>query len=287
MLAAGCGAPPEARPAELWLGGDVHLGEGTPALFAAGPRELAGALGVVNLEGPVVSRPQPSSAERLVNAAPSLRALVRSGVGVATLANNHARDAGEPGVTATVRAVRAAGLTPVGGRAGFAVLALGDRRVAIASFDLAGGVSSDLAGRLRRARRSADDLVVTLHVVAPPLYLPTRTLRRAVALALASGARVVAAHGTHTVAPVERRAGAVVAWGLGNLVFRCACSREPDGLLLRVSLGRGRPRAAVLPLRAGLGGRPARLSPDVDADLALLRALGSAPLRRHGAGGWL
>ncbi len=284
---AACGRrPPSDVPAELWFAGDVHLGAGLPRLFDTPPAVLRGAVGVVNLEGAVVDGPSSASAERLTSTASALAVLRAAGVGVVTVANNHARDPGASAPEHTVRAARRAGLSVAGGPAGEAVLALGSQRVVIAAYDLSAGVPPGLAGALAAARGRGDALVVGFHVQAPALYLPVPALRRATEMALAAGARVVVAHGTHTVAPVERRGDAVVAWGLGNLVFACDCTRETEGAVLRVSLGAHGVRAAVVPVEAGLDGRPAVLPADPTAAFDLLRALGGSPLRVTGPGGW-
>jgi poly-gamma-glutamate capsule biosynthesis protein CapA/YwtB (metallophosphatase superfamily) len=104
-------------------------------------------------------------------------------------------------------------------------------------------------------------------------------------MALAAGARVVAAHGTHAVAPVERRGEAVIAWGLGNLLFSCECSRETEGVVLRVALAGERTDASVIPIEAGLDGAPAQIAGERGATLELLEAIGSPALRREGAAG--
>ena len=124
--------------------------------------------------------------------------------------------------------------------------------------------------------------IATFHTTGVPSYLPSPELRREVEGALEAGATVVAVHGSHLIGPVERRGAAVVAWGLGNLVFHCECTREDEGLVLEVRLAPGRVlEAAVVPVRAGLVG-PARPAGDADGVFDLLEALGSSPLRRRG-----
>jgi poly-gamma-glutamate capsule biosynthesis protein CapA/YwtB (metallophosphatase superfamily) len=127
-----------------------------------------------------------------------------------------------------------------------------------------------------------DVLVATFHVTGPPSYLPRPELRAAVDTAITAGALVVAAHGTHALGPVERRGKAVIAWGLGNLLFACDCTDEVDGAVLRVSIDGDAARARILPIDAGLRGAPARPGHNPELILDLLDALGSSPLRREG-----
>jgi poly-gamma-glutamate synthesis protein (capsule biosynthesis protein) len=284
LLVAACG---RERPAavSLWLGGDVHLGDSQADILAPLQYELGG-VGVVNLEGPV--GPGPSSAERLVSSAAALAVLARHGVAVAGVANNHARDLGARGAEDTRSALLAAGIEPAG-MDRVAMIERGGLRIAVTAHEAPSRAGSAQALRaiahtVTRARNQADIVVATFHVTGPPSYLPRPELVAAVDAAVDAGAQVVAAHGTHALARVERRGDAIIAWGLGNLAFACECTSERDGLLLRVELStQGIHGAAVIPIQAGLHGAPARLSDEPDLIFDLLESLESSPLRRDGA----
>ncbi len=254
----------------LWFGGDVHLGDrALPAL------PLFGA-GVVNLEGPVGQGP--FTAERLVNA--SVASLPDAGVQVAWVENNHADDDGEAGRERTRDALKASGVAA----AGVAVVPMNGLKVVFMGVDVSKGV---FAAELKAARAQGDVLVVGFHVTAPPLLLPPADLEVAVELALAAGATVVVAHGSHAVARVERRGAAVIAWGLGNLAFACECTKERDGLVLEVELdtaGHAGPAWAV-PVTAGLAGATPSLSEQPGLMFELLASLGSAALVVEGPRG--
>lgn len=271
-----------APTVSLWFGGDTHLGARAHALFDRAPAELRGAVGVVNLEGPLEDAPPQSTPRRLTSSTRSLAALREAGVRVVTVANNHSHDLGDDGLARTVAAVRSANLTPAGGPAGDATLTVYGRRLVIAARDLTDGVPSDLAGSFARARRDGGTLIVTFHVTAPALYLPTSALREATRISLEAGARVVVAHGTHSVAPAERRGQSVIAWGLGNLTFDCDCTRETEGMIVRVDLWGAHTRARVIPIDAGINGAPATLAREPAALYDLLATLGSTTLRRQG-----
>ena len=234
---------------------------------------------------------------RLLHSAAALAELRVAGVAVAGIANNHAGDAGAAGGAATMRALAAVGVQPTGGPAGAALMTLGSLRVVVTAHDLETGVPPTLRDELAAARRRGDVLVATFHVTGPPTYLPRPELIEAVTIALEAGATVVAAHGTHELARVERRGRAVIAWGLGNLAFACACTDEDSGALLEVALGPdGAGDAAIIPIDAGLvagatrpladPARPAtdpvRLAADPALTFELLEALGSTRLDRRG-----
>jgi len=290
------GAAREARPARLWIGGDVFLGTGNHGALASIPAIVGGAPGIVNLEGPVgdadaALRTNDSAGSaaviaaplRLLHSAAALRELRAAGVAVVGIANNHAADAGAAGAAATLRALLSVGLQPAGGAAGPAMLMLGSLRVVITAHDLETGVPPTLRDELTAARRRGDAMVATFHVTGPPTYLPRPELIEAVTIALDAGAAVVAAHGTHELARVERRGRAVIAWGLGNLAFACACTDEDSGALLDVALGPdGAGDAAIIPIDAGLVTGAARAAADPALTFELLEALGSTHLDRRG-----
>lgn len=295
LLALGCAArAPEPPPAAaLWFGGDLMWGEAAPdALLAPLTGWTDGAAGVVNVEGavealdtdhPAFVREGDGERYLLRNDVDRLPALVAAGVVAAGVANNHRADGRDP--AASDASVRAAGLAPLGDTR----LDVSGVSVALTQVDLSEGAPAGLEARLRAVGAGADALVVGFHVVGPPSYLPRPELREAVDAAVAAGARVVVAHGTHAIGPVERRGDAVVAWGLGNLAMTCGCTAQSEALLLRVDVPRkGRAETRVYPVQAGLDGAPARPSPDGAGIYTLLDALGSTPLTFDADGvGWL
>lgn len=272
------------REATLWIGGDVNLGASPKPILLPLAHIVKGAAGIVNLEGPVtVSLPE-GPGLKLVNAPVGLEQLRAAGVRVAEIANNHALDAGPGGVEETAESVRKAGLEPAGGPAGAAVISVHGLRIVIAAYDLTLGVPKGLATSLAKARKEGDVLEVSFHVTGPESYLPRPELRHAVEIALKADARIVTAHGTHVIGPVERRGQAVIAWGLGNLAFACDCTKESEGLLLRVTAkADGTVQALAIPIEAGLQGQPSKPSADPGGVFDLLAAIGSSKLERRGA----
>jgi poly-gamma-glutamate capsule biosynthesis protein CapA/YwtB (metallophosphatase superfamily) len=145
-------------------------------------------------------------------------------------------------------------------------------------------VPPKLKENLESSRRQGELLIASFHVDGPPSYLPRPELQSAVKIAQEAGAKIVVAHGTHAIGPVERRGDLVIAWGLGNLVFACDCTKEREGLLLEVVLRGGEiESASIIPIEAGLKGEPARLSADPNGVFDLLEGIGSAKLMRKGA----
>ncbi len=227
---------------------------------------------VANLEGPVLEGDpwtRDGNVVTLANDPAALPVLRDAGLAVAGIANNHARDRGaDPGTTAA--RLRDAGIQPAP-----AVLELRGKRIAVTAHDLSEGVPPSLAADLAAARVGADRLVATFHVGGDSL-LPSPELRRAAEAALDAGASVVAAHGTHAIGPIERRRGAVIAWGLGNLAFACDCTDESRALLLHVTFRESALALDVVPIEAGLRGARTRRASDPEFTFELLEALGSS-----------
>ncbi len=283
--AAAVVAPSAAAPA-LWFGGDVHLGVAARGGMEGIAAIVGGAAGIVNLEGPVADGPGGARIDGtrvwLANPAEAPRWLRAQGIAGVSVANNHAEDAGLDGAARTIRALRGAGVAPAGGAAGVARLDVGGIIVSLLAHDLR---EPDLGEVLATELAAGEGTVraVTLHVTGAGSYLPSPALRAAVDRAVAGGADIVVAHGTHTIGPVERRGETLVAWGLGNLLFDCACTAESEALVLRVAVGAdGVGAAEVIPVTAGLGGAGVTPAEDAEGVFDLLDAIGSSALTRRG-----
>ena len=294
LIVVACGsrpvtnAPPEST--RVWIGGDVFLGAGGHHALSSMPAIVGAVPGIVNLEGPVgaAAVDRDPAHPRLIHDAAALAELHAAGVVVAGIANNHARDAGPDGDTATMRALAAVDIHAAGERAGPAIITIGSLRVVVTAHDLEAGVPETLRADLVAARRRGDVLVATFHVTGPPTYLPRPELTDAVAIAVDAGATVIAAHGTHELARIERRGHVLIAWGLGNLAFACPCTDEHSGAVLEVALGKdGAGPAAIIPIDAGVDGDATRAADDPALTFELLEALGSTHLDRRGARAWL
>jgi poly-gamma-glutamate capsule biosynthesis protein CapA/YwtB (metallophosphatase superfamily) len=259
----------------VWIGGDVNRRDGTGPLLAFPVHGV----GIVNLEGPVVSaRQAPDPHLRLFNTPAGLGALAKAGVRVAGIVNNHRADAGSPAETAA--ALGANGIVAAGYPEGPARLVVDGVTLHTRAIDLSDGAPPDLAAALGATGAGDGPSIVLFHTAGTASYLPAAPLRAAVDAALAAGADVIAVSGSHLVGPVERRGGAVIAWGLGNVGFACDCTRETEALLLEVDLPGG--TAHVRPIAAGLFGAPATAAPDPAGIFDLLDAIGSTELVRHG-----
>lgn len=281
ILFIGC-EQESGEPFQIWIGGDLHLGEGKEDVLKEIAGTLKGGVGIVNLEGPVKSPAKTIRQEEgrifLYNLPDRLAQLKAHGISVAGIANNHQNDAGKSGISRTISALEKAGIQTCGGSR-VAILEKSGVKIAVCAFNLANAIPDSLSLILNAARKKSDILIVTFHVTAPPIVLPTRLLRQAADITVKAGVDVIAAHGTHALAAIEKKGNTIIAWGLGNLAFHCDCTQEKDGLILKILVDPGRKNkissASALPIEAGLQGKPARLHPDTEFIFKQLKAIGS------------
>jgi len=285
-------APSQHVPAgqiELWFGGDIHFGNTAQNPLLLLRSVTNGRLGIVNLEGPVhepADTVYGNKVLKLYNAPQTVDYLTALNVKVATVANNHQDDAGIAGKNATDENLRRAGVLPVGGSRSSVVYRAGEYRLVFAAYDLSGPALRGLAGELARLRDTGDILIVLFHAGGNPGYLPDAKLKKAVEMAIRAKASIIVSHGSHSIGPVERRDGAIIAWGLGNLTFNCRCTDEREAVILTVIIDparKERPVASscVVPIDAGMQGMLSKPAMDPAAIFDLLDALGSSRLSRQ------
>lgn len=241
----------------ICLGGDVMLGRGVDEwLLAAGrspftaiaPYWQGADLVAVNLECAITGQDTwyqgPPKAFYFRARPVAATFLAEAGVGVVTLANNHALDAGEPGLIDTLRLLDAAGIAHAGAGRDLAeasrpaVRLAAGKRVAVLSYcdhqeDFAAGPQqpgiryldlgapetlSALAADIREARVIADHVLVAFHwqanwaPVVEPLY------RRVAHHCLESGAILVWGHSPHHFQGIEWVDGKAILYSTGDLV---------------------------------------------------------------------
>jgi poly-gamma-glutamate synthesis protein (capsule biosynthesis protein) len=318
--------PASAAPASalrLAFTGDVCLGsavfgpgaQDAEQLLARLPAMFAGSdLVVGNLEFAVAPHAQWRAARvgAIAVASSRLRGLGRSGFHVFSLANNHVMDAGPEGLRATRRLLAEEGLHALGAGETRAeaerplVFQIRGRRIGLIatcdwSLHYAGSTRPGIAPLEPRAllmrtsalARTCDLVIVLLHADLEFTPHPA-PWRQRLARALAdAGAHAVIQHHPHVMQGWERRGGCVIAYSLGNFVFRVRGNayqgHRPgtlDGLLLHLDADLRGPTPQLtprfVPVRIGADHLPAR--PDSATRAAMLERLEqlSAELREPG-----
>lgn len=157
-----------------------------------------------------------------------------AGFDVVSLANNHARDFGEIGRTATMKALDAAGIATTGREGDIASLIVSGHRVAVVAFAPNAGSWSlldvDGAAHLVAGLAIGHDIVIVsfhggaegagaLHVSPGMEYFHGEArgdLRRFSRAVIDAGADLVIGHGPHVPRGMERYRDRLIAYSLGN-----------------------------------------------------------------------
>jgi hypothetical protein len=284
---------PASRPARICAGGDVTIGTNLDTTWAARSSRSAGRrlalfpdadsllrplrplvadadVVLLNVEGAIGDaptahrkcRPGASLCYAFRQPAAAARALRRiaSAPVVGNLANNHANDAGDAGMTETIATLRQAGVLVTGIDTAATMVPLPDGdSLAVVGFSTSAGPDPRDTALVRRvvqrAAARATRVVVTMHMGAEG-----RTAQRtrdttelfagvdrgnSVAFARTAaeaGASLVVGHGPHVMRGAEWWEGALIAYSLGNLLTYGPFSLAPPndrGALLCATLEHG------------------------------------------------
>lgn len=249
--------------------GDIMLGGRTTARieehgadypFAAVRPLLARAPIVVgNIEGPLARHAELEDRRFSYKVDPALASsLIRAGINVGAIPNNHLMDCGRSGVIETLDALRAAGVTPLGAglttreahvpvimraaahRIGLLAYYWNERCAATATRP--GGATDtreELARDISALRAQVDRVVVSFHWGVPYEREPSVVDRAKARLAIDLGADVVVGHHPHIIQPLEIYRGRPVFYSTGNFTFGSGNSRA-ESLLLGIRFEDGR-----------------------------------------------
>jgi poly-gamma-glutamate capsule biosynthesis protein CapA/YwtB (metallophosphatase superfamily) len=197
-------------------------------------------LSIVNLEGPLISKPSPIAKDGpVLGADPAcVNALVAAGVDVVGLANNHVMDHGLRGLDETIYVLERHGIAHVGAgrdlddagqmlvtRAGalrVGVLAMAEHEFGVAGRRAPGVNPLDVLPFVRTVEQRAGDvdfLVVLLHAGNELYPWPRPSLMETCRFLVERGADAVICQHSHCVGCYERYLDATIVYGQGNLIF--------------------------------------------------------------------
>lgn len=247
-----------AAVGDMMLGTDYpenHLpdDDGAGFLAAVAPSLRAPDLTIGNLEGVLVDGGLPRKTCKNARACFLFRSPTRyaqhyadAGFDVLSLANNHARDFGEEGRTATMRALDAVGIAHSGREGDFATLVVNDLKIAVLAFAVTqmSNLLHDypLAERIVSEHAASHDIVivsfhggaegndVTRLPFAEEEYYgePRGDVVYFARMMVDAGADFVFGHGPHVVRAMERYQDRLIAYSLGN--FATYYGISVDGL---------------------------------------------------------
>jgi poly-gamma-glutamate synthesis protein (capsule biosynthesis protein) len=244
-----------AKPVVLAFAGDVHFEGILSSKLAAAPSQVLvpirpvlerADLAVVNLETAVTTRGSAQPKEYVFRAPPTaFAALQGAGADAASMANNHGMDYGERGLRDSLAAAKRYRFPVIGigldGQRAYAPhrrTIRGQRIAVIAATQVlddhlidawtAGPGKPGLASakevprllqEVRRARKTADTVVVFLHWGVELEHCPTRVQRTLARQLVGAGADVIVGGHAHRLLGTGRLGGALVSYGLGNFAW--------------------------------------------------------------------
>lgn len=282
------------------------------------------ALTVGNLECVLTEAGVPVAGKCTLRGAPGWAAeLKRAGIGLVTLANNHAMDYGPDGLASTRDALRRAGIHAVGAGRDLVearaplTLAIAGRRVAFlartsvpvsspsSATPFRAGVAwldeAETADAIAAARQDADIVVLLLHAGLEEYGFPSPSQRAQARRFAAAGADMIFGCHPHVLQGVERVERGLILHSLGNFVFSefdWSYVGDDGGLVVeRAALSIGNRQGTIVTVEWAETGAPTlRATPTrvdagivrVDDDRGRMRELAalSAPMERVGYRLW-
>jgi poly-gamma-glutamate capsule biosynthesis protein CapA/YwtB (metallophosphatase superfamily) len=220
-----------------------------------------------NLEGALAQKAQKQNRNFTYRARPKVASsLLRAGINVCTLANNHLVDCGREGVLETLEALAVAGVTPLGAAANetaahvpvvreagglrIGLLAYYWNRRCAATANLPGsamGVFEELETDIRKLRSQVDRVIVTFHWGRPYKPEPSPRARAKARFAIDCGAHAVIGHHPHIIQALEIYRSRPIFYSIGNFAFGSGNSKA-EGLLLGFRFEDARTLVSVYPL---------------------------------------
>ncbi len=220
-----------------------------------------------NLEGPFARKAQREERNFSYGVNPKLAtSLIRAGVNVVTLANNHLLDCGRAGVQETLDALALAGVAPLGAglnkQAAHApvILQAGNRRIGLLGYywnrrtaatrELPGSAMDPpeaLEADISNLRAQVDRVVVTFHWGIPYEREPSAEDREKARFAVDCGADAVIGHHPHIIQPFEIYRGHPIFYSVGNFAFGSGNSHA-EGLLVGLRFEESQTIVQIYPL---------------------------------------
>jgi capsule synthesis protein PGA_cap len=212
------------------------------SLAAVSPLFRQASLAIGNLECVLTREGTAVPGKCTLRGSPAWAAVLKeAGIGLVSLANNHAMDYGTAGLASTRRALREAGIHAVGAGANRReacaplFLEIGGRRVAflartsviVSSPSYAGEEQPGVAwfdpceteAAIAACGARADLVVLLAHWGVEEYAYPAPSQRAAAARCIDAGADLILGHHPHVLQGIERRGAGLIVHSLGNFVF--------------------------------------------------------------------
>lgn len=272
VVTSSCGtARSHAAPViSLVAAGDVMLDRGVAKRIQANgldwpfekvaPVIRSADLAFCNLECPLSADGQKIHKPVCFKANPAYaKGVAGAGFDVVSIANNHSLDCGREGLVETIRALDRAGIAHGGGGKDLesasapVIKDIGGVRVAFLVRNMvfpeavwyrtdvptiAGMDQSKIEDEIHAAKSKADVVIVSVHWGVEYRQHPEDWQKVLAHRMIDAGASLVLGHHPHTVQPVERYHGGVIAYSLGNFVFDSRNPKCKDSMILKCRLSK-------------------------------------------------
>ena len=196
---------------------------------------------LANLEGPLTEIGEPLQKQFVFRGPPAYTAiLTENSVEAVTLANNHALDYGFEGRSATMEALKEAGVSYGAREQSFLYTTESGLTIGVYCDDFAFDRAhiADSIASLRE--RGAEIVVCAFHWGEEQMYKPAQNEIDWGHIAIDAGADIVAGHHPHVLQPVEYYKNGVIFYSLGNFSFGGnANPTDTDSVILQQEVFRG------------------------------------------------
>ena len=196
---------------------------------------------LANLEGPLTEIGEPLQKQFVFRGPPAYTAiLTENSVEAVTLANNHALDYGFEGRSATMEALKEAGVSYGAREQSFLYTTESGLTIGVYCDDFAFDRAhiADSIASLRE--RGAEIVVCAFHWGEEQVYEPAQNEIDWGHIAIDAGADIVAGHHPHVLQPVEYYKNGVIFYSLGNFSFGGnANPTDTDSVILQQEVFRG------------------------------------------------
>lgn len=264
IIIGGDTVPTRSNESFLINGQEAEVFNGVKNMF------LASDLAIVNLECPLTD-----AESEIIKAGPCLKAkpdtingLVKTGINVFSLANNHIMDFGPKGLEDTIQLMKANEVIFTGAGENLkearkilliekrgikiAIISVAEHEFSIAEEDAPGANPYDpfdTMEDIRNASLSADTVIVLYHGGIEHYELPSPNLQRVCRKMVENGAAYVICQHSHCIGSYEKYLGGHIVYGQGNLLFDNSNHEMwHTGLLIKLTIEASGGRIEFLPI---------------------------------------
>jgi len=195
--------------------------KGGAGYFFKNVREIfeADDLTIVNLEGPLTTAKRFKDKQFAFKGDPKyVKILTEGSVEAANLANNHAKDYYDKGLSDTAAALRKVGVAPFGwGKT--AILDVKGVKVGLCGFGVWYASKSQVKKQIKALKSECDLVIASFHWGEEGEGRALKEQKEYGRAAVDAGAGLVLGHHPHVVGGIEVYKGATIAYSLGNFAF--------------------------------------------------------------------